>query len=173
MRGVSTRRRPPLGSRTAPALLLVPCPLGPAVIGPAARRQAARLEVERELAKARVELKRETEQLRLAAEQDRAQRERAEALRKRFKDLIDAVETVNGMHGELEVPRPAPGAPRHPPAGAASPAILARYGWPPCPPSAGAWGGRGASAGACIALTAEGLNNPLVRAEVRAVGPVR
>ena len=65
--------------------------------------QAARLEVERELAKARVELKRETEQQRLAAEQDRAHRERSEALRKRFKDLIDAVETVNGMHGELEV----------------------------------------------------------------------
>jgi hypothetical protein len=64
------------------------------------------MEVERELAKARVELKRETEQLRLAAEQDRAQRERAEALRKRFKDLMDAVETVHGMHGELEVDRP-------------------------------------------------------------------
>ena len=68
-------------------------------------QKVARLEVERELAKARVELKRDTEQLRLAAEQDRAQRERAEALRKRFKDLMDAMATVHGMHGELEVDR--------------------------------------------------------------------
>jgi len=63
--------------------------------------QSARQEVERELGKARVDLKRESEHLRMISEQDRMHRERTEMARRKFKELIDAMETVYGMGKEV------------------------------------------------------------------------
>mmetsp|Transcript_4140 Transcript_4140/g.9819 ORF Transcript_4140/g.9819 Transcript_4140/m.9819 type:complete len:385 (-) Transcript_4140:223-1377(-) len=64
--------------------------------------QSARQEVERELAKGRAELKRESEHLRIISEQDRMHRDRTEMARRKFKELIDAMETVFGMGKEVE-----------------------------------------------------------------------
>jgi len=64
--------------------------------------QSARQEVDRELAKSRAELKRESEHLRIISEQDRMHRDRTEMARRKFKELIDAMETVFGMGKEVE-----------------------------------------------------------------------
>mmetsp|Transcript_68062 Transcript_68062/g.168163 ORF Transcript_68062/g.168163 Transcript_68062/m.168163 type:complete len:385 (+) Transcript_68062:174-1328(+) len=64
--------------------------------------QSVRMEVERELTKARTELKRESEHMRIISDQDRMHRDRTEMARRKFKELVEAMETVYSMGKEVE-----------------------------------------------------------------------
>lgn len=62
----------------------------------------AACQVEREVQKARAELKREMEHQRLVVEQDRVFRERAEGQKQRMSEVIEALDAVSGMIRDLE-----------------------------------------------------------------------
>ena len=51
--------------------------------------------MERELDRSKKELKRELEHARVVTEQDRAHRERFDLCKKKFKDVVDAVDTLH------------------------------------------------------------------------------
>jgi uncharacterized protein (DUF3084 family) len=58
--------------------------------------------VERELERAKRDLKKELDHLRSITEQDRAHRDRFELCKKKLKDIAETVETLHTMGADLE-----------------------------------------------------------------------
>jgi prefoldin subunit 5 len=61
-----------------------------------------KLQVERELERAKRDLKKELDHLRSITEQDRAHRDRFELCKKKLKDIAETVETLHTMGADLE-----------------------------------------------------------------------